>query len=237
MSRKILFTARRISKQFRVGKVDVTALDGVDCEIYEGELIALRGPSGSGKSTLLNILGLLEQMSEGSLQFDGVDLAKASEKKLTQIRRRHIGFIFQNFNLIPILSALENVEYPLYLEGELGRRDIRNRALEMLRSVGLGDLARNRPAQLSGGQRQRVAIARALVKNPRVVFADEPTANLDSQTALDILAVIQKMRCEHGTSVVIATHDATVSDVAERHLLLRDGCLEPQAAQTLRPSA
>jgi putative ABC transport system ATP-binding protein len=203
--------------------VPVTALNGIDVNFYPSEFCALQGPSGSGKSTLLNILGLLESPTEGTCLFDKVDTGKLSERELTLLRRLAIGFIFQNFNLISTLSALENVEYPLFLEHRLSAKQVRDEAREALSSVGLGDFERHRPAQLSGGQRQRVAIARAVVKRPRVILADEPTANLDSKTALQIIELLQTIKQKFKTSLIVATHDIQIAQMADRKVLLKDG--------------
>lgn len=214
-----------ISKEYLVGSVKVPALKGVSIELRSGEFVALRGPSGSGKSTLLNILGLLETTSSGNIYLDGKEITAVSETERTGVRRSLIGFIFQNFNLVPILSALENVEYPLLLEGKLSRAESRQTAQEMLEAVGLGSLMKHRPAQLSGGQRQRVAIARAIVKRPRLILADEPTANLDSETAAQIVELLQQLKRNLGSTIFIATHDKDVAAHAERAIHLKDGLL------------
>lgn len=220
---KIIYQLEGIRKRYLVGSVTVSALNGIDATFYQSEFCALQGPSGSGKSTLLNILGLLESPTEGRCQFDEIDVHQLSDNQLTLHRRLSIGFIFQNFNLISTLSALENVEYPLFLERRFTAKEVRDEATRALKSVGLENFVHHRPAQLSGGQRQRVAIARAVVKRPRVILADEPTANLDSETALQIIEVLQNIRQTWETSLIIATHDTQIARLADRRVQLKDG--------------
>jgi putative ABC transport system ATP-binding protein len=225
-----LYHLSEITKDFRVGEINLTALFQVDLTIEEGQFVALMGPSGSGKSTLLNILGLLEVPTKGSLCFFGKTLEHHSETELTKIRRSAIGFIFQNFNLLPVLTALENVEYPLNLMQGLSVNTISRKSKETLARVGLENFLHHRPAQLSGGQRQRVAIARALVKDPKVILADEPTANLDSQTAGQIIQLLKEIQSTLKTTVIVATHDSHVAKSAGCVVFLRDGALQPEAA-------
>ena len=220
-----LYRLEHIRKTFQVGAVAVDALAGVDLEIAEGEIVALQGPSGSGKSTLLNVLGLLETPTSGAMSFCGQTVIEQRDDTLTKLRRDAIGFIFQNFNLVPILSALENVEYPLYLEQKLDKTAMRKVAEECIESVGLTKFAHHRPAELSGGQRQRVAIARALVKHPRVILADEPTANLDSKTAAQIMGLIRGLNRDYKTAVFIATHDNEIAKTTNRIVQIRDGII------------
>ena len=227
MSAKTLYRLLDVHKSYKVGDVVVDALRGLSLELAEGEFVALQGPSGSGKSTLLNILGLLETPTSGGIEFHGKRLESCGEGELTDIRQNYIGFIFQNFNLIPVLSALENVEYALYLEQRWSKRDIRERAMTWLISVGLEKFADHKPRELSGGQRQRVAIARALVKRPQLIIADEPTANLDTKTAAQILELIGELKTKSRTTVLVATHDKATADRAERIVKIRDGQLDP----------
>lgn len=215
-----------ITKSYQIGKVQVNALRGLSIALNAGEFAALQGPSGSGKSTLLNILGLIETPTSGQVVFDGIDLSQANDEQLTNTRRSHIGFIFQNFNLIPVLSALENVEYALYLEQKFTKAVVRERSRQCLVDVGLEKFMHHKPSELSGGQRQRVAIARALVKMPKLIIADEPTANLDSKTAEQILALIKHLKDHLKTAVIVATHDHTTAKMAERIIRIKDGSLD-----------
>ena len=215
-----------VAKDFQLGSLTVPALKEVSFVLKPGEFAALQGPSGSGKSTILNILGLIDRPSRGKVLFDGVSVGELNEEELTDLRQKHIGFIFQNFNLVPVLTALENVEYALFLEQKWSRSKVRSLALGCLQQVGLELFAHHKPAQLSGGQRQRVAIARALVKEPKLIIADEPTANLDSQTALQILSLIKDLKQRLKTSIVVATHDPIVASMAERLLRVKDGVME-----------
>ncbi len=221
-----LYDLTNIRKDYSVGQVVVTALTDVHLRLNHGEFVALQGPSGSGKSTLLNVLGLLEVPSDGTLDFLGTRLTGYSDFALTGIRRHSIGFIFQNFNLVSTLTSLENVEYPLYLEGGANRKTIRDRAREAMKSVGLEKFGEHKPRQLSGGQRQRVAIARALVKQPKVILADEPTANLDSKNASQIVDLMHELKQKFQTSVIIATHDAKIANGADKRIQLIDGKIE-----------
>ena len=221
-----LYELQDVSKEYPMGATHVTGLDSVSLQIMESEVVALVGPSGSGKSTLLNVLGLLETVTRGTLKFCGQEIGSLSEAERTSLRRHSVGFIFQNFNLIPILSALENVEYALCLNGLESMSALRKQALYALDAVGLTKVAHHRPAQLSGGQRQRVAIARALVKSPKVILADEPTANLDSKTAAEILSLMGDLKNRQGATVIIATHDIGIASSADRRVTLKDGKLD-----------
>jgi ABC-type lipoprotein export system ATPase subunit len=221
----MLYKLQGVAKGFGAGESEVKALRGVDLTVAAGEFVALVGPSGSGKSTLLNVLGLLEVPTGGRVEFAGVDVGAATETVRTRLRCDAIGFIFQSFNLIPVLSAVENVEYALLLQQKLTPREARKEAMAMLERVGLTEQAHRRPAHLSGGQRQRVAIARALVKRPRVVLADEPTANLDSGTSGQVMATIAELQREHGTAFLVATHDRDLASAAPRRIHVRDGAV------------
>jgi putative ABC transport system ATP-binding protein len=221
-----LYKLAGITKEFVSGSVKFEALRGIDLNIAKGEVLALTGPSGSGKSTLLNVLGLIEQPTAGQIEFGGKTLTGVNESVLTNIRRQSVGFIFQSFNLIPVLSALENVEYALYLEEKLSRAAIRAQAMEILTKLGIDRYAHHKPAELSGGQRQRVAIARAIVKKPEVVVADEPTANLDSKTAAQIIEQIRSLNKIVGTTVIIATHDPDLAASANKVVSIKDGLID-----------
>ena len=200
---------KNVCRRYRLGEVDVDALRGVDLTIRRGEFVALVGPSGSGKSTLLNMLGGLDRATEGEVWVNGVPLHTASEHDLTMHRRWQVGFIFQNFNLLPRLTALENVVLPLTLSG-VARKDRAGRAEKTLTRVGLGHRLGHRPAELSGGEQQRAAIARALVKAPALVLADEPTGNLDSVIGAEVMALLRELNSEQGVTLVLVTHDLEV---------------------------
>lgn len=217
-----IVNVQQVRKIYPMGKTQVTALDGVDLTIEKGEFLAIAGPSGSGKSTLLNMLGCLDVPTEGKVEIDGQDLGKLSEHDRATLRRKKLGFIFQGFNLIPVLTAFENVEMPLRLKGENNPQ----RVWEALEAVGLKEHAHHRPAELSGGQQQRVAIARALVTDPLIVLADEPTANLDSKTGEAIVELMGKISQEKGTTFIFSTHDSKVMAKASRMVRLTDGRIE-----------
>ena len=218
-------TMEQVGKTYLMGASHVNALSGVSFAVDAGEFLALTGPSGSGKSTLLNLCGLIDRPDSGRISIDGQPVGQLSQQELTMIRRQKIGFIFQGFNLVPVMSAFENVEYPLFLAGVVAA-ERRDRVRDMLASVGLAPHAQRRPDALSGGQRQRGAIARALVKRPKVVIADEPTANLDSATATQIIDLMHALGRSNGTTFVVATHDARVTDRCDRALVLSDGRLQ-----------
>ncbi|MBI4295348.1 MAG: ABC transporter ATP-binding protein [Chloroflexi bacterium] len=211
---------QKIEKRFQMGSVVVAALRGIDLSIEQGEMIAIMGASGSGKSTLLHIMGCLDSPTSGSYRLDGNEVARLSEDRLATIRNRHIGFVFQTYNLLPSVTALENVELPLVYRGARRRRQ---QALEALERVGLSRRARHRPAELSGGELQRVAIARALVTHPALVLADEPTGNLDSATGRDIMSLFQQLNRDEGITLTIVTHDPNVAAYAHRTIRLSDG--------------
>ena len=212
-----------------MGAERVHALRGLDVDVYPGDFLALRGPSGSGKTTLINLLGLLDVPDQGTLRLEGRDTATLSENERADMRRDRFGFVFQSFNLIPVLTAAENVAYPMLLKAEQPA-DMQARAGELLAAVGLAGKEHVRPDLLSGGQRQRVAIARALANHPTVIFADEPTASLDSRTADTILDLMQQLNQERGVAFVLSTHDPRVVERAARVIALHDGAIEPEAA-------
>lgn len=214
-----------VAKLFPRGSAIVRAMDEVDLDIEPGEFVAIEGPSGSGKTTLLQILGALDRPSSGTVMFEGRDLVALPDRELAVLRLRSFGFVFQQFNLIPTLTAVENVEAKLAPAG-----GTRARALELLAEVGLAERADHLPAHMSGGEQQRVAIARALSVEPRVVLADEPTGNLDSATGGEIIELLANLAAEHGSTVIVATHDVTLAARAPRRIAMRDGKLAPLAA-------
>lgn len=223
-----IVVARELRKVYRGGS-EVEALKGIDLDIARGELLAIIGPSGSGKTTLLNCLSGLERIDGGEVLVDGKDLAELSDDDRTEYRAKSMGFVFQAFNLLPVLSAVENVEIPMLLLGESSKR-ARARALETLEEVGLGPRADHRPEQLSGGEQQRVAVARALVHRPAVVFADEPTGNLDSESTQSILDLFLRLNAGGaGQTIVMVTHNPGVAEAAARTIAMRDGLIEEKA--------
>ena len=215
----MIIQTRCLRKTYQLGASEVRALDGVDITIAESEMVAITGPSGSGKSTLMHIIGCLDRPDSGEYWLAGEDVARLSKDRLAAIRNRRIGFVFPSFNLLPRLSALENVEMPLLYAG---RHDARARAAEALATVGLSDRMGHEPNQLSGGQRQRVAIARAIVTSPAILLADEPTGNLDSRTGEEILALFKNLNAQ-GRTIILVTHDAHVAGHCGRQIHMRDG--------------
>lgn len=220
-----LIEARSITKIYRTGEVDVAALRDVSLSIDEREFVAFVGPSGSGKSTLLNMVGCLDHPSEGVLSVMGTEVARLDRTQAAAFRGEHLGFVFQEFNLVPVLSAYENVEYPLLMVRNWPPEKRRAQVMKLLDAVGMADQAHKRPDQLSGGQKQRVAVARALVSEPQLVLADEPTANLDHDTAHKVIALMKQMRDDFGTTFVFSTHDPKIMEAAERTFMLEDGRL------------
>jgi putative ABC transport system ATP-binding protein len=222
---------RNVSKIYRLGGEEIRALDDVSLDIEAGQFMSIIGPSGSGKSTLMHILGCLDTPSEGTILLDGTMIQNASSRELAALRNRKIGFVFQFFNLLPKLSVLQNVELPMVYAGVSGR-ERRERAMEALRCVEMENRARHRPSQLSGGQQQRTAIARALVNNPRILFADEPTGNLDSHTGDVILQLFRHLSGE-GRTIILVTHDPEIAAVTPRRIEIRDGKISEQVDPTL----
>ena len=219
-----LIEIRDLKKIYSAGEEPVAALDGVSLTIDNGEFVAIMGASGSGKSTMLNILGCLDVPTSGSYLLDGIEVARRSRRELAVIRNQKLGFVFQNFNLLPRTSAIENVELPDIYLGRLSHAQRRRRALGLLKRVGLGGRGTHTPAELSGGQQQRVAIARALMNEPPVLFADEPTGNLDTKSSVEIMNLFTELSRE-GITIVMVTHEDDIAAYAKRHLLMRDGRL------------
>jgi ABC-type lipoprotein export system ATPase subunit len=220
-----------VRKTYHLGEVDVPVLKGVSLTIARGEMVALMGASGSGKSTLMNILGCLDRPTSGKYWLDGHEVGNLGKDQRAIIRNRKIGFVFQNFNLLPRTSAIEQVVMPLTYASGVSAREGRRRAETLLRRVGLDERMDHEPSQLSGGQQQRVAIARALINQPPIVFADEPTGNLDSKTSKEILTMFQRLAAEENITVVIVTHDAGVGGYAQRTIRIKDGLIEDGAFQ------
>jgi putative ABC transport system ATP-binding protein len=226
-----LVELRNVSKIYHLGEEEIRALDDVSLDIEEGEFISIIGPSGSGKSTLMHILGCLDSPTKGTIKLDGMMIQDASARQLAAIRNRKIGFVFQFFNLLPKLTVLKNVELPMIYSGISGRKRV-ERSMAALEAVGLANRARHRPSQLSGGQQQRAAIARALVNDPRIIFADEPTGNLDSHTGEAILQLFRSLS-EQGRTIVLVTHDPEIAAVTPRRIEIRDGKVALKVDMTL----
>lgn len=223
-SKDQLIKLERVWKTYRMGEMDLHALRDVSLEVEKGEFVAIMGASGSGKTTLMNILGCLDRPSSGSYWLEGEEVSRMSADRRAMIRNRKIGFVFQNFNLLPRMSALENVAMPLsYTASHLSEKEARKRAKEVLERVGLGDRLHHEPSQLSGGQQQRVAIARALVNKPPLLLADEPTGNLDSRTGEEVLELFQQLNREDAVTVILVTHDPYVASHADRIVYIHDG--------------
>ena len=220
-----LMELNKVKKSYQQGKIEVPALRGIDLTVEQGEFTIIFGPSGCGKTTLLNMLGCLDTPTEGEICLNGRKISDLSKKDLAMIRRYNIGFIFQNYNLIPVLTAYENVEFALRLIEDSSEKQIKEKVLKMLEEVGLKGLETRRPNELSGGEQQRVAIARALVKEPKIVLADEPTANLDSKTGIEVIKIMVKMNQELGTTSIFSTHDPQIMKYAKRLINLKDGMI------------
>jgi putative ABC transport system ATP-binding protein len=216
-----LVEAVNLQKTYMLGKVPVEALRGVNLKVEAGDFVSILGPSGSGKSTILNLIGALDKPTSGTLLIDGVDISKLNDNQLADLRRR-IGFVFQFFNLIPRFTALDNVELSMSI-ADMNKAERRKRAIELLETVGLKDRVNHKPAELSGGQQQRVAIARALANNPKFLLLDEPTGNIDSKTASEVLGLIKKLNVEHNVSIIMVTHDQHLAREAKRTVQMFDG--------------
>jgi putative ABC transport system ATP-binding protein len=220
-----LLELNKVKKIYQQGKIEVPALRGVDLEVEEGEFTTIFGPSGSGKTTLLNMIGCLDTPTEGEIRLNDKKVSDLSKKALAMIRRFNIGFVFQSYNLIPVLTAYENVEFAIRLTDHTSESQMKEKVLKMLAEVGLKGLESRRPNELSGGEKQRVAIARALVKEPKLILADEPTANLDSETAAGVVDIMRKMNKELNTTFIFSTHDPMVMKYANRFINLKDGMI------------
>ncbi len=220
-----MIVIKDVYRQYKTGDVVVHALRGVSVDIEQGEFLSIAGPSGSGKTTLLNIIGCIDSADSGTVSIDGTEVSSISLKKLAGYRREKLGFIFQSFNLIPVLSAWENVALPLQLL-KFSDKEIHEKVMKLLSEVGLEGMENRRPNKLSGGQQQRVAIARALIKNPTIILADEPTANLDSETGQEILELMKSMNDRYSNTFIFSTHDKMVMDYANRLILLHDGKIQ-----------
>ncbi|MBM4352689.1 MAG: ABC transporter ATP-binding protein [Deltaproteobacteria bacterium] len=225
-----IVTVREVTRVFKMGDIEVQALRGIDLDIQPGEFTAVAGPSGSGKTTLFNLIGGLDEPTSGTISVGGRRLGGLSRKELSRLRLEKIGFVFQAYNLIPVLTAGENVEYPLILRGEPGPVR-RKKVQELLDAVGLSEMTHRRPMQMSGGQQQRVAIARALVCEPVIVLADEPTANLDSETGAALLKLMRRLNREKGLTFLFSTHDPMVMNAASRLVRLKDGRIDSDVRQ------
>lgn len=221
-----VITLRRLKKIYGKGEAEVRALDGIDLDIYKGEMVSIMGPSGSGKSTLMNILGALDVPTEGDYYLDGVDMMTLSEDRLAAIRNKKIGFVFQNYNLLPKLTAIENVETPLIYNEDIPRNKRRELALNALSLVDMENRADHHPNELSGGQQQRVSIARALVNDPSFILGDEPTGNLDSKNSTLIMELFKRLNEENGLTIIIVTHSRDIALYTDRIIFIRDGKIE-----------
>ncbi len=217
----MIITVDNVNKTYKNGSLELQVLKNISFKVDKGEFLAIMGSSGSGKSTMMNILGCLDNQYEGKYILDGIDISKSTENELSEIRNKKIGFIFQSFNLLPRLTALENVELPL-IYSSVPKEERHKRANELLEMVGLKERTHHRPNELSGGQRQRVAIARALVNNPSIILADEPTGNLDSKSEEEIIEILQKLN-KMGKTIVIVTHEPNIGEIAQRKIVFKDG--------------
>jgi putative ABC transport system ATP-binding protein len=222
---EIVVRVEGVTKEYAMGRTVVKALRGVSLEIARGEFLCIAGPSGSGKTTLLNLIGCLDKPTSGRILIEGQDVSKLSPKELAWVRRRRLGFVFQTFNLVPVLTAYENIELPLLLLG-VGAAERRRRVYALLEALGISELAHHHPDEMSGGQQQRVSIARALITEPALVLADEPTANLDSETGKAIIELMHELNKTHGTTFVFSTHDPKVMARASRLIHIRDGIID-----------
>jgi len=219
---KLAVVSKDLEKTYMLGEIKVHALRGVDVRLKPGEFVAVMGPSGSGKTTLLNLIGALDTPSKGSILVGGKNIAKMSERELTEIRRKKIGFVFQFYNLIPVLTAFENVELPMIIAG-VPKKERTKRVRELLKLIGLSDRGGHRPDELSGGEQQRVAIARAIANKPSIILADEPTGDLDTKTGKEVITVLKNLAKKEGVTVLMVTHDPVVAAMADRILEMRDG--------------
>jgi len=229
----MIVSVKDLWKIYPMGNFKVEALKGINLEIKEGEFISVAGPSGSGKTTLMNIIGLIDGFNHGSLTINNLEIVKQSRKELARLRREMLGYVFQSFNLLPVLNVYENIELPLIISGKGGKKsERRNRVNYLLEEFGLTDRRKHIPAELSGGQQQRVAIARALVTSPRIVIADEPTANLDSKTGEIVLNLMKKINHSEKTTFIFATHDPEIWKMADRIIFLQDGLVKSETTDS-----
>jgi len=224
---KYIIEAVNVKKNYNIIGMRITALDGINLGFVSGEFTAIMGPSGSGKTTLLNLITGLERPTDGQIFFEGKDITDAQEKELTELRREKIGLVFQMYNLIPVLSALENVELPTIASG-LPKEEARKKALDLLERVGLKERLNNKPVELSGGEQQRVAIARALINDPSIIVADEPTGNVDTDTGLKLMQLLSELKRERAVTIILTTHDRVVADHADRIVRMRDGKIQEE---------
>ena len=234
MTASPIVTVRDLTRNYEQGAITVKALQGVDLDIGPGEFTALMGPSGSGKTTLLNMIGGLDEPTSGTVVVDGQDLGSLNRSKLSDLRLARIGFVFQSYNLIPVLSALENTEFVLMLRG-IGKAERREKAMATLQAVGLDGMEHRRPNEMSGGQQQRVAVARAITSEPALILADEPTANLDSKTGHELIGLMEKLNDDLGLTFVFATHDPKVKDAAHRVVWMEDGLVKRDEIKEHQP--
>ena len=218
-----MISVKQLSKSYILGKISFQALRGIELEIAKGEFTTIAGSSGSGKSTLLNLIGCLDRPTSGEIWLENVEVSKLSERQLNNLRLNTIGFVFQSFNLIPVLNVYENIELPLLIKKGISAEERKNRTNYFMECVGLGDKAKHRPSELSGGQCQRVAVARALVTKPKIVLADEPTANLDSKNGLEIIDLMHEINRKEGTTFIFSSHDPKIIQRADRTIYLQDG--------------
>ena len=232
-----VLSVRNLTKQYVMGDQIVPVLHGVSLDVLPGEFVALTGPSGSGKSTFMHLLGCLDQPTGGQLLLNGTDVARLDGRALARLRNTEIGFVFQAFNLLPRTSAVENVELPLLYAPHVGGKERRERAIQALQAVGLGERLWHHPNQLSGGQQQRVAIARALVNRPRILLADEPTGNLDTRTSIEVLGIFQRLNAKDGLTIVLVTHEPDIAEYASRVVSFRDGVVLSDEPVTKRRDA
>lgn len=220
--------AEKLTKTYRLGEINVEALRGVSLHINKGELVSIIGPSGSGKSTLMHILGCLDTPTSGKYFLEGKDVSKLNDVQLANIRNKKVGFVFQTFNLLPHLTVLDNIILPVVYNAKGNLKKTEKKAIELLKSVGMEKRINHLPAQLSGGERQRVAIIRALINDPIIVFADEPTGNLDSKTGLEIIKILKRLNEERGVTEVIVTHDISITQFTHRVIHIKDGLIEKE---------
>ncbi|MFC1731602.1 ABC transporter ATP-binding protein [candidate division KSB1 bacterium] len=231
VSGKEIIHLSKVTKVYRIGETEHTALRGIDLSIKTGDFVSIAGPSGSGKSTLLNLIGCLDKPTSGEVELDGIKVKKLNHNRLADLRKENIGFVFQSFNLIPVLTAYENVEFPLLLKQNISSAERKELITSIFKEIDLEEFMGRRPNEMSGGQQQRVAVARALIKKPKLILADEPTANLDSNTGNSILQIMKELNRKMNISFVFSTHDKMVMDFASRLIILKDGMIVEDTVQ------